>query len=112
MIIPAHIWTPWFSLLGSRSGFDTLEECFEDYSPYIHAVETGLSADPPMLARVSSLRRFTVLSNSDAHSAQNLGREANELDCPLTYEGITGAIRDGADRPHHRIFPGGGQIPP
>ncbi len=96
MIIPAHIWTPWFSLLGSRSGFDSLEECFEDYAPYIHAVETGLSADPPMLARVSSLRRFTVLSNSDAHSAQNLGREANELDCPLTYEGIAGAIRDGA----------------
>ena len=64
--------------------------------PSIHAVETGLSADPPMLARVSSLRRFTVLSNSDAHSAQNLGREANELDCPLTYDGIARAIRDGA----------------
>jgi DNA helicase-2/ATP-dependent DNA helicase PcrA len=95
MIIPAHIWTPWFSLLGSRSGFDSLEECFEDCSPHIHAVETGLSADPPMLARVSSLRRFTVLSNSDAHSAQNLGREANELDCSLTYDGIARAIRDG-----------------
>ncbi|HEX7502923.1 MAG TPA: endonuclease Q family protein [Acidobacteriota bacterium] len=95
VIIPAHIWTPWFSLLGSRSGFDSLEECFADCSPYIHAVETGLSADPPMLARVSSLRRFTVLSNSDAHSAQNLGREANELDCPLTYDGIARAIRDG-----------------
>jgi len=95
MIIPAHIWTPWFSLLGSRSGFDSLEECFEDLSPNIHAVETGLSADPPMLAKVSSLRRFTVLSNSDAHSAQNLGREANELDCPLTYDGIARAIRCG-----------------
>jgi uncharacterized protein (TIGR00375 family) len=95
MIIPAHIWTPWFSLLGSRSGFDSLEECFEDYSPYIHAVETGLSADPPMLARVSSLKRYTILSNSDAHSAQNLGREANELDCPLGYDGITQAIRSG-----------------
>jgi uncharacterized protein (TIGR00375 family) len=95
LIIPAHIWTPWFSLLGSRSGFDTLEECFEDYSPYIYAVETGLSADPPMLAKVSSLRRFTVLSNSDAHSAQNLGREANELDCPLTFDGIARAIRKG-----------------
>jgi DNA helicase-2/ATP-dependent DNA helicase PcrA len=95
VIIPAHIWTPWFSLLGSRSGFDSLEECFADCSPYIHAVETGLSADPPMLARVSSLRRFTVLSNSDAHSAQNLGREANELDCPLTYDGIARAIREG-----------------
>jgi len=93
MIIPAHIWTPWFSLLGSRSGFDSLEECFEDCAPFIHAVETGLSADPPMLARVSSLRRFTVLSNSDAHSAQNIGREANELDCPLSYDGIAQAIR-------------------
>ncbi len=94
MIIPAHIWTPWFSLLGSRSGFDSLEECFEDVAPYIHAVETGLSADPPMLSRVSSLRRYTILSNSDAHSAQNLGREANELDCPLNYDGIARAIRD------------------
>lgn len=93
LIIPAHIWTPWFSLLGSRSGFDSLEECFEDCAPFIHAVETGLSADPPMLARISSLRRYTVLSNSDAHSAQNIGREANELDCPLSYDGIAGAIR-------------------
>jgi DNA helicase-2/ATP-dependent DNA helicase PcrA len=95
MIIPAHIWTPWFSLLGSKSGFDSLEECFEDVAPYIHAVETGLSADPPMLAQVSSLQRYTILSNSDAHSAQNLGREANELNCPLSYDGIAQAIRDG-----------------
>ena len=94
MIIPAHIWTPWFSLLGSRSGFDSLEECFEDVAPHIYAVETGLSADPPMLSRVSSLRRYTILSNSDAHSAQNLGREANEFDCPLSYDGIARAIRD------------------
>lgn len=93
LIIPAHIWTPWFSLLGSRSGFDSLEECFGDISPCIHAVETGLSADPSMLARVSSLRRYTVLSNSDAHSAQNLGREASEFDCPLTYEDLARAIR-------------------
>ena len=95
LIIPAHIWTPWFSLLGSKSGFDSLEECFEDVSPYIHAVETGLSADPPMLSRVSSLRRYTILSNSDAHSAQNLGREANEFDCPLSYNGICQAIQSG-----------------
>jgi uncharacterized protein (TIGR00375 family) len=94
MIIPAHIWTPWFSLLGSRSGFDSLEECFEDVAPHIYAVETGLSADPPMLSRVTSLQRYTILSNSDAHSAQNLGREANELDCPLSYDGITRAIRE------------------
>jgi uncharacterized protein (TIGR00375 family) len=95
MIIPAHIWTPWFSLLGSKSGFDSVEDCFADYAPQIHAVETGLSADPPMLASVSSLRRLTFLSNSDAHSAGNLGREANELDCQLDYAGITQAIRQG-----------------
>jgi DNA helicase-2/ATP-dependent DNA helicase PcrA len=95
LVIPAHIWTPWFSLLGSRSGFDSLEECFADCAPHIHAVETGLSADPPMLARVSSLERYTVLSNSDAHSAQNLGREANEFDCPLAYDAIAGDIREG-----------------
>lgn len=94
LVIPAHIWTPWFSLLGSRSGFDSLEECFAEVTPFIHAVETGLSADPPMLARVSSLRPYTILSNSDAHSAPNLGREANEFDCPLSYDGIARSIRD------------------
>jgi len=95
MIIPAHIWTPWFSLLGSRSGFDSVEECFEDYASRIFAVETGLSADPPMLAAVSSLQRLTFLSNSDAHSAGNLGREANELDCGMNYDAIIEAIRRG-----------------
>jgi uncharacterized protein (TIGR00375 family) len=109
MIIPAHIWTPWFSLLGSRSGFDSLEECFEDYSPQIHAVETGLSADPPMLASVSSLRRLTFLSNSDAHSAGNLGREANELSCDLSYAGIAQAIRDGSISRTIEFFPEGGK---
>ncbi len=99
LVIPAHIWTPWFSLLGSRSGFDSLEECFLDMAPAIRAVETGLSADPPMLARVSSLAHYTVLSNSDAHSAQNLGREASEFDCPLAYDAIAAAIRgDGVVR--------------
>ena len=110
LIIPAHIWTPWFSLLGSKSGFDSVEECFEDYAPHIHAVETGLSADPPMLASVSSLRRLTFLSNSDAHSAANLGREANELECDLSYAAISRAIRSGQISQNHRIFPGGGQI--
>lgn len=94
LIIPAHIWTPWFSLLGSRSGFDSLEECFAEVTPFIHAVETGLSADPPMLARVGSLQRYTILSNSDAHSAANLGREANEFACPLAYAAIARAIRE------------------
>ena len=93
LVIPAHIWTPWFSLLGSRSGFDSLEECFLDMTPAIRAVETGLSADPPMLGRVTSLAQCTVLSNSDAHSAPNLGREASEFDCPLAYDAIAAAIR-------------------
>ena len=96
LIIPAHIWTPWFSLLGSRSGFDSLDECFAEVAPFIHAVETGLSADPPMLARVASLQRYTILSNSDAHSAANLGREANEFACPLAYDAIARAIRENA----------------
>jgi uncharacterized protein (TIGR00375 family) len=95
MIIPAHIWTPWFSLLGSRSGFDSIEECFDDVMPFIRAVETGLSADPPMLAAVSSLRGLTFLSNSDAHSAEKVGREANELDCDLNCPAIFEAIRRG-----------------
>jgi uncharacterized protein (TIGR00375 family) len=109
MIIPAHIWTPWFSLLGSRSGFDSLQECFKDYSPYIYAVETGLSADPPMLASVSSLRRLTFLSNSDAHSAGNLGREANEFACALNYAAITQAIRNNGISRTVEFFPEGGK---
>ncbi|NVM57308.1 MAG: DNA helicase, partial [Desulfobacterales bacterium] len=79
VLIPAHIWTPWFSVLGSRSGFDSVEECFEDLTPQIFAVETGLSSDPAMNWRVSSLDGFTLVSNSDAHSPANLGREANVL---------------------------------
>ncbi|HSQ35992.1 MAG TPA: endonuclease Q family protein [Candidatus Binatia bacterium] len=109
LIIPAHIWTPWFSLLGSKSGFDSVDECFEDYAPHIHAVETGLSADPPMLAAVSSLRRLTFLSNSDAHSAANLGREANELDCELSYAGIARAIRCGRIVRTIEFFPEAGK---
>jgi uncharacterized protein (TIGR00375 family) len=109
LIIPAHIWTPWFSLLGSKSGFDNLEECFEDYAAHIHAVETGLSADPPMLASVSSLRRLTFLSNSDAHSAGNIGREANELNCNLSYSGIAQAIRSGDIVKTIEFFPEAGK---
>ena len=86
VFIPAHIWTPHFSLFGAFSGFDTIEECFEDLTPYIHALETGLSSDPPMNWRVSALDRYTLVSNSDAHSPQKLGREANLLGrapCPI-----------------------------
>ena len=93
--VPAHIWTPHFSLFGAFSGFDTVEECFGDLSDYICAVETGLSSDPPMNWRVSALDRYQLISNSDAHSPAKLGREANLLDIELSYEGLRRAIRTG-----------------
>lgn len=77
MMVPAHIWTPWFAVFGSKSGFDSLEECFEELTPEIRAVETGLSSDPAMNDRLSQLDNITLLSNSDAHSPKNIGREAN-----------------------------------
>jgi uncharacterized protein (TIGR00375 family) len=92
-IIPAHIWTPWFSLFGSRSGFDSLEECFEDYSKYIFALETGLSSDPPMNWRLSQLDNFTLVSNSDSHSPERIGREANVLTGELNYSSIIDIIK-------------------
>ena len=95
IFIPAHIWTPHFSLFGAFSGFDTMEECFEDLTPYIHAVETGLSSDPPMNWQVSALDGYTLVSNSDAHSPQKLGREANLLDCGLSYPALKHAIETG-----------------
>jgi DNA helicase-2/ATP-dependent DNA helicase PcrA len=94
-LIPAHIWTPWFSVLGSKSGFDSIEECFEDLTPYIFAVETGLSSDPAMNWRVSSLDDFTLVSNSDAHSPLNLGREANLFDTELSYPALKSALQSG-----------------
>lgn len=93
--VPAHIWTPHFSLFGAFSGFDSVEECYGDLSCHIHAMETGLSSDPPMNWRVSSLDRYQLISNSDAHSPAKLGREANLLDIPLSYEGLQDAIRTG-----------------
>ena len=93
LVIPAHIWTPWFSLFGSRSGFDSIEECFEEYSKYIYAGETGLSADPKMCWRISELDKITLISNSDAHSPQKLGREANVFDTELSYYAIIDAIK-------------------
>lgn len=93
--IPAHIWTPHFSVFGAFSGFDTLEECFEDLTPHIHALETGLSSDPPMNWRVSALDRYTLVSHSDAHSPSKLGREADLLDTGLSYPELVGAIRTG-----------------
>lgn len=90
-LIPAHIWTPWFSLFGSKSGFDEIEECYGDLAGEIFALETGLSSDPPMNWRISALDRFCLVSNSDAHSPGKLGREANLFDCELDYF----AVRDG-----------------
>ncbi len=94
-LIPAHVWTPWFSMLGSRSGFDSIEACFEELTEHIFAVETGLSSDPPMNWRVSGLDGMTLVSNSDAHSPQKLGREANWLQTQLSFEGIRSAIETG-----------------
>ena len=94
IFIPAHIWTPHFSLFGAYSGFDTIEECFGDLTDRIHALETGLSSDPPMNWRISALDRFTLVSNSDAHSPGNLAREANLFDTELSYPGISRALQN------------------
>jgi len=93
-IIPCHAWTPWFSIFGSKSGFDSIEECFEEYSDRIFAIETGLSSDPAMNWRLSALDKITLISNSDAHSPAKLGREANvfELDS-LSYGSVLDAIK-------------------
>ena len=93
--IPAHIWTPHFSLFGAFSGFDTMAECFGDLTPHIHALETGLSSDPPMNRRLSALDGHLLVSNSDAHSPQKLGREANLLTCDLTYHDLKKALETG-----------------
>jgi len=93
LIVPAHAWTPWFAVFGSKSGFDSIEECFDDYSKYIYAVETGLSADPKMFWRISKFDNLTLLSNSDAHSPHKIGREANVFDTDLSYDAIVGAIK-------------------
>jgi len=92
--IPAHIWTPWFSMLGSKGGFDSVEDCFADLTPHVFAVETGLSSDPPMNWRLQQLDRFVLVSNSDAHSPPKLAREANLFDTELSYPGIFNAMKD------------------
>ncbi len=93
LIVPAHAWTPWFSIFGANSGFDSIEECFGDMSKYIYAIETGLSSDPEMNWRLSVLDRITLISNSDAHSPNRLGREANAFDCEIDYNEVIDAIR-------------------
>ena len=94
-LIPAHVWTPWFSLFGSKSGFDDIEECFEDLTPHIHALETGLSSDPPMNRLLSQLDPYLLVSNSDAHSPAKLGRESNLFETALNYDAIIRAMTDG-----------------
>lgn len=94
-IIPAHIWTPWFSVLGSKSGFNSIEECYEDLSSHIFAVETGLSSDPEMNWHVSSLDKFRLVSNSDAHSPSKLAREATIFDTVPDYFSIMNALKTG-----------------
>jgi uncharacterized protein (TIGR00375 family) len=95
LVIPAHAWTPWFSVFGSQSGFDSLEECFQDQVRHVRAIETGLSSDPPMNWRISRLDGITLVSFSDAHSPAKLGREATALEADLSYDGIVEAIRTG-----------------
>ncbi|MCD4759950.1 endonuclease Q family protein [archaeon] len=96
-IIPAHAWTPWFGILGSKSGFDSVEECFGDKVKHIHAIETGLSSDPSMNWRISSLDKFNLVSSSDSHSfwPWRVGREATIFDCEVSYNAILKAIRTG-----------------
>lgn len=97
VLIPAHIWTPWFSVLGSRSGFDSIEDCYGDLTSHIFALETGLSSDPPMNWRVSSLDDYTLVSSSDAHSPSKIGREATLFRTEQDYDSLFGALRS-ADR--------------
>lgn len=95
LFIPAHAWTPHFSVFGAASGFDTMEECFEELTPHIHAIETGLSSDPLMNWRLSALDHLRLISNSDAHSPAKMGREANLFETEISYGAITGGIRTG-----------------
>ncbi len=94
-LVPAHIWTPWFSALGSKSGFDAIADCYADLAEHIFAVETGLSSDPAMNWRVSSLDRYRLVSNSDAHSPAALAREATLFSTEMSYAGLRNALRTG-----------------
>src|SRR6266566_4842602 len=94
-LVPAHVWTPWFAVLGSKSGFDAVRDCYADLADHIFAVETGLSSDPPMNWACSSLDGYRLVSNSDAHSPPILGREATVLDTELSYFAIAAALRTG-----------------
>ncbi|HIJ89675.1 MAG: UvrD-helicase domain-containing protein [Desulfobulbaceae bacterium] len=93
-LVPAHIWTPWFSLFGSRSGFDTIEECYGDLSPHVFALETGLSSDPDMNRLIPALDRFALISNSDCHSPSKLGREANIFNTGFNFFDLRQALKN------------------
>jgi len=95
LFVPAHAWTPHFSVFGAASGFDSLQECFEDLTSHIFAIETGLSSDPSMNWRLSALDRINLISNSDAHSPSKIGREANILQSEISFKGISDAIKTG-----------------
>src|SRR2546429_4298098 len=94
-LVPAHIWTPWFSALGSKSGFDAIADCYADLADHIFAIETGLSSDPAMNWRVSSLDRYRLVSNSDAHSPPALGREATVFETEVDYFAVRRALETG-----------------
>jgi DNA helicase II / ATP-dependent DNA helicase PcrA len=94
-LVPAHVWTPWFAVLGSKSGFDAVEDCYADLAGHVFALETGLSSDPAMNWRVSALDRYRLVSNSDAHSPPMLGREASVFDTELDYFALRGALETG-----------------
>lgn len=109
MMIPAHVWTPWFAIFGSMSGFDSVEECFGEKSKYIHALETGLSSDPAMNWRVPSLDKYSLVSFSDAHSLPKLAREFTAFDLKeLTFKNLTNAIK--TKNPKEFLFTG--EVPP
>lgn len=93
--IPAHIWTPWFSLFGAKSGYDSVEECYKDLSSHIRTLETGLSADVPMIRKVSALDNYALISSSDAHSPSKLGRNATMIDADMNYDSVIDALKNG-----------------
>jgi uncharacterized protein (TIGR00375 family) len=103
ILVPAHIWTPWFSALGSRSGYDSIDECYGALASRIGAVETGLSSNPPMNWALSSLDRFAIVSNSDAHSPDKLGREATLYDMDFSYEGLFDALSGASGGPRGQV---------
>ncbi|MCL1981377.1 MAG: UvrD-helicase domain-containing protein, partial [Proteobacteria bacterium] len=103
-LVPAHIWTPWFSLFGSKSGFDSIEECFGDLSPHVFALETGLSSDPEMNRLIAALDRFTLISNSDCHSPAKLGREANLFATDFNYFAMKEALQSPVNPAGQQVF--------